>query len=57
MSKVADELGVCWWTIMNAVVEHGTLLVDDPERVGTVRQVGIDETWFLAAPVTPRRIS
>jgi transposase len=49
VSKVADELGVCWWTVMNAVVEHGTPLVDDPERVGRVRQLGIDETSFLKA--------
>jgi hypothetical protein len=24
VSKVAEELGVCWWTVMNAVVEHAT---------------------------------
>ena len=34
VSQLADELGVCWWTIMNAVIEHGTPLVDDPDRVG-----------------------
>ena len=34
---------------MNAVVEHGTPLVDDPDRVGPVRQLGVDETSFLAA--------
>ncbi len=28
---------------------HGTPLVDDPERIGAVRQLGIDETSFLAA--------
>jgi transposase len=49
VSKVAEELGVCWWTIMNTVIEHGTPLVDDPQRVGRVRQLGIDETSFLAA--------
>jgi transposase len=49
VSKVAEELGVCWWTVMNAVVEHGTPLVDDPDRVGRVRQLGIDETSFLKA--------
>src|SRR5688572_3387426 len=49
VSQLADELGVCWWTIMNAVIEHGTALVDDPDRVGTVRQLGVDETSFLAA--------
>ena len=49
VSQLADELGVCWWTIMNAVIEHGTPLVDDPARIGPVRQLGVDETSFLAA--------
>ena len=49
VSVVARELGVCWWTVMNAVVLHGTPLVDDPKRVGKVRALGIDETSFLAA--------
>ena len=49
VSKVAAELAVCWWTVMNAVIEHGTPLVDDPQRVGRVRQLGIDETSFLRA--------
>jgi transposase len=49
VSGLADEFGVCWWTIMNAVVEHGTPLVDDPDRVGVVHQLGVDETSFLAA--------
>ena len=34
---------------MNAVIEHGTALVDDPVRIGTVRQRGVDETSFRAA--------
>ncbi|MGI8793804.1 MAG: ISL3 family transposase, partial [Acidimicrobiales bacterium] len=46
---VAAELGVCWWTVMNAVVEHGTPLVDDPDRIGPVEHLGVDETSFLAA--------
>lgn len=49
VSGVADELGVCWRTVMNAVIEHGTPLVDDPDRVGSVRQLGVDETSFLKA--------
>lgn len=49
VSQVAGEFGVCWWTIMNAVAEHGTPLVDDPDRVGSVHQLGVDETSFLAA--------
>src|SRR5436305_12012893 len=28
VSRVAAEFGVCWWTVMNAVVEDGTPLVD-----------------------------
>ncbi len=34
---------------MNAVIEHGTPLVDDPERARLVRQLGVDETSFLRA--------
>lgn len=49
VTKVAEEFGVCWWTVMNAVVEHGTPLVDDPGRVGPVDQLGVDETSFLRA--------
>ena len=52
VSVVAAELGVCWWTVMNAVIEHGTPLVDDPERVGAVRQLGVDETSYLSAKPT-----
>jgi transposase len=49
VSQLAAELRVCWWTVMNAVVEHGTPLVDDPDRVGPVCQLGVDETSFLKA--------
>lgn len=52
VAQLADELGVCWWTVMNAVVEHGTPLVDAPDRVGEVRALGIDETSFLKADRT-----
>ena len=55
VSQLAAELGVCWWTVMHAVIEHGTPLVDDPERVGPVRALGVDETSFLAANPRPRR--
>jgi transposase len=36
VAQVAREFAVCWWTVMNAVVEPGTPLVDDPGRVGSV---------------------
>lgn len=49
VSQLADELGVCWWTVMDAVIEHGTPLVDAPDRVGPVTDLGVDETSFLAA--------
>lgn len=49
VAQVAREFGVCWWTVMNATIEHGTPLVDDPDRVGPVAQLGVDETSFQAA--------
>jgi len=49
VAQMTRELGVSWDTVMDAVREHGEPLVDDPERVGEVRQLGIDETNFLAA--------
>ncbi|MGH3629673.1 MAG: ISL3 family transposase [Sciscionella sp.] len=49
VAGLARELGVCWSTVMEAVVEHGTPLVDDPGRVGAVATLGVDETSFLAA--------
>lgn len=49
MSQLAAEIGVCWATLMDAVTEYGTPLVDDPDRVGPVRQLGVDETSFLKA--------
>jgi hypothetical protein len=49
VAGLARELGVCWATVMDAVVEHNTPLVDDPNRVGVVTTLGVDETSFLAA--------
>ena len=49
VAEVARELGVCWWTVMDAVVLHGTPLVEHPARVGPVRALGIDETNYQAA--------
>lgn len=36
-------------TVMNATIERGTPFVDDPDRVGQVDQLGVDETRFQAA--------
>ena len=49
VAAVAREFGVCWWTVMNAVIEHGTPLADNPDRVGPVEKLGVDETTFQAA--------
>jgi transposase len=49
VAQMARELGVSWHTVMNAVREHGEPLVDDPDRVGKVRMLGVDETTWLAA--------
>ncbi len=46
---VRPALIECWWTVMNAVIEHGTPLVDTPDRVGMVAKLGVDETSFQAA--------
>ena len=56
VAVVARELGVCWWTVMDAVVLHGTPLVEDPKRVKKVRALGIDETSFLSATPEHRTI-
>ena len=54
VSEVAKAFGVSWGTVMGAVVEHGTPLVDDPARVGDVVALGVDETsWLAATPDHP----
>ena len=47
VAQLAREFGVECRRVMNAVVEHGTPLVEDPDRVGTVTTLGLDETSFL----------
>jgi transposase len=49
VAQVAAEFGVAWATVMAAVVEYGTPLVDDPARLDGVSALGVDETAFLAA--------
>ncbi len=52
VAGLARELGVCWWTVMEAVKEHGVALVEDPGRVGPVTNLGVDETSYLKATAT-----
>lgn len=49
VAEVARSFGVSWGTVMSAVVDHGTALVDDPARTAGVSGLGTDETAFLAA--------
>jgi transposase len=49
VAAVARDLGVGWATIMRAVGDHGTQLVDDPRRLDGVATLGLDETNFLKA--------
>jgi len=49
VAAVARDLGVGWATIMRAVHDHGTPLVDDPTRLADVTALGLDETSFLKA--------
>jgi transposase len=49
VAAVARDLGVGWATVMRAVAEHGTPLVDDAARLEGVAALGLDETTFLKA--------
>lgn len=46
VADVARELGCDWHTINDAVMTYGVPLVDDPNRIGTVEALGLDETLF-----------
>ena len=52
VAAVARDLGVGWATVMRAVADHGTQLVDDPARLDRVAALGLDETSFLKATRT-----
>ncbi len=41
VAEVAREFGIGWQTAMNAVVDHGTPKVDDPDRTAEVRALGV----------------
>ena len=48
VNEVARELDCDWHTIMDTVIAYGTALVDDdPDRIGTVTALGLDETLFV----------
>ena len=45
VAEMAREYLIAWSTAM-AAVAHGRPLVDDPERIGSVAELGVDETAF-----------
>ena len=52
VSRVAAQLGVAWWTVMNQVIDRGVPLLEQPDRLGAVSAVGVDETAYLRATGT-----
>ena len=46
VAEVARELGCDWHTVNDAVIAYGTPLVEDPDRIGEVTALGLDETLF-----------
>jgi transposase len=55
VSQIAAEIGVSWNTVMAAVMFYGGPLIDDPERLKTVAQLGVDETVFQSSGLHRRR--
>ena len=47
VNEIATELATDWHTINDTVIAYGTALVEDPERVGEVTALGLDETLFF----------
>jgi transposase len=46
VNEVAKDLGCDWHTVNDAVIAYGSVLVDDPDRIGDVEALGLDETLF-----------
>jgi transposase len=46
VAEVAADLGCDWHTVMDAVAVYGRALIDDPQRIGAVSAIGLDETLF-----------
>jgi transposase len=55
VSELADELGVCWWTIMTAVDEHGRPLIEDPNGSARSPRWAWMRRRSCAPPATTRR--
>ncbi len=47
VSEVAKDLWCDWHTVNRAVIGYGLALIDDPDRIGPVAVLGLDETSFV----------
>ena len=47
VAEVAADLGCDWHTVNRAVIAYGLALVNDPDRIGPVTTLGLDETAFV----------
>jgi transposase len=45
-TRPVDSHRSIWHTVNDAVIAYGTRLVEDPERIGQVSALGLDETLF-----------
>jgi transposase len=56
VAEVAADLGCDWHTVNRAVIGYGLALVDDPDRIGPVTTLGLDETAFVRTGKFRRRL-
>jgi transposase len=47
VNEIAVELGCDWHTINDTVLAYGSVLIDDPDRLGEPTALGLDETLFV----------
>ena len=53
VAEVADKLGCAWHTVNTAVIAYGEALVNnDPERIGTVTALGLDDVVLQDRPIS-----
>ena len=55
VAQIATELGVAWNTVMDTVTTVASVMINDPDRIGKVCALGVDETVFQSAGRRRRR--
>jgi transposase len=56
VNEVAGELGCDWHTVNDTVIAYGSVLVDDPDRIGAPTALGLDETLFVRVGTRRRQV-